>query len=197
MLRKIYFISSIATIYILTLGSIVALLYSSPILGLSAQAAPEPQPVSFKPIAKIPETISGKPVRIVIADRRIDLAIQDGGYDYKTRSWTLSDSNAQFAVASSPANDQKGATFIYGHGTNAVFGKIGSNPPPAGTRAQLFTNNGHTFEYELKSVQNLKPTDTWILKNTHKGSPKLIVQTCTGAFSEWRTMFIFSFKEVT
>lgn len=197
MLRKIYFISSIATIYILTLGSIGALLYSSHMLGISAQAVTEPEPISIRPTAKIPKALSGKPVRITIADRQIDLTVQDGGYDYATRSWILSETNAQFAVTSSPANDHEGATFIYGHGTDAVFGKIGSNPPPSGTLAQLFTDNGHVFSYELQTVQNLKPTDTWILKNTHQGLPRLIVQTCTGAFSEWRTMFTFTFKEVT
>lgn len=196
MLRKVYFISSIATIYILTVGSIGALFYSSQMLGPSSRAAAEPQPITHTVTSESPQTISGKPTRIVIADRSIDLPIDEGGYDYETRSWTLSDTNAQFAASSSLANDQKGTTFIYGHGTDAVFGKIGSSPPASGTLAQLFTDNGRVFSYRLQSVQNLKPSDTWILKDTRSGSPKLIVQTCTGTFSEWRTMFTFTFEEV-
>jgi hypothetical protein len=197
MLRKIYFASSITAIYIVTLGSIGALLYSSQLLGVAAWATPVAETTYQKPVVSKPQTISGKPNRIVIVDRNIDLAVNDGTYDRESRSWTLSDTNAQFAIASSLANDQMGTTFIYGHGTDAVFGKIGSNPPPIGTTAQLFTENGRVFSYQLADVQNLKPTDTWILRDTHTGNPRLIVQTCTGAFSEWRTMFIFSFKEVS
>jgi hypothetical protein len=71
-----------------------------------------------------------------------------------------------------------------------------SDPPPTGSVAKVYTDNGHEFTYELQKVANLKPADTWILSGTHGGAPRLVVQTCTGALSEWRTMFTFVFKEV-
>lgn len=177
------------------MGSLGAMLYSSQLHSGAVRAEDVVRPTLQKPVVEKP-VISGKPTRITVPTSDIDLPIDDGTYSPKTGAWTLSAMNAQYLVDSAPANDNEGMTFIYGHGTDAVFGKIGSNTPPAGTQATLFTENGREFTYSLREVKNLTPTDTWILKNSHIGEPRLIIQTCTGAFSEWRTMFIFSFKKV-
>jgi hypothetical protein len=149
-----------------------------------------------KPTALPPKVFSGKPVRIVIAAAGIDLPIDDGIYNSSDGSWTLSDTRAQFALLSRLANDHAGTTFVYGHGTDAVFGKIGNNPPAIGTIAELHTDNDHIFTYSLQTVKNYEPSDTSIFDDMSSGSPQLIVQTCTGAFSEWRTMFTFRFEKV-
>lgn len=94
------------------------------------------------------------------------------------------------------ANDHAGTTFIYGHGTDAVFGKIGTNHPAINTTARIYADNGHVFSYTLQEIRDFTPNDTSLFDDTSSGTPRLIVQTCTGIFSEWRTMFIFTFQKV-
>jgi hypothetical protein len=199
MLQKIRFFGSIGALYLLTIGTIGGILYSSHLFGTPAWATSQPTVVIPKaqPTPLPPKVISGKPVQITLPTAAIDLKIDDGLYNDVDGSWALSDTNAQFATMSAPSNDHAGTTFIYGHGTDAVFGKIGSNHPPAGSLAQIQTDNGHMFTYELQEVRNFEPSDTSIFSDMTSGSPRLIVQTCTGVFSEWRTMFIFTLKEVS
>lgn len=196
MLQKLRFISSILVLYVLTIGTIGFTLYSSHLFGTPVWAKP-PTIVHKAPVPLPPKVIAGKPIRITIASAGIDLPVDEGTYNSADGSWTLSDTHAQFATMTQPANDHAGTTFIYGHGTDAVFGKIGITPPPTGTVAQIYTDNGHVFFYTLQTVTDYSPADTSILENTSTGSPRLIIQTCTGAFSEWRTMFTFAFQKVT
>ena len=196
MLQKIRFTVSISLIYVITIGTIAGLLQSSHLFGTPVQADVPPHIVHHKPVVLPPKVISGKPNRIVISTAGIDLPIDDGTYDPATNTWTLSKTHAQFAVMTAPANDHAGTTFVYGHGTDAVFGKIGTNRPPAGTVAQLYTDSNHIFFYTLQVVRDYQPTDTSLLDDTADGPPRLIIQTCTGALSQWRTMFIFTFDKV-
>lgn len=199
MLQKINLYSSIASVYLLTIGVIAIVLYSSHTFGTPVWAISKPSPTyrkPAKPVIVVPDTISGEPIRLVIPARNIDLQIDEGRYDEASKTWTLSPTHAEFATSTMPANDQGGATFIYGHGTYPVLGKIGTSHPPAGSIAEIHTDNKHVFTYTLQSVHNLNPTDTSILRDVATGPPRLIVQTCTGAFSEWRTEFIFSFQKV-
>ncbi len=195
MLNKLRFASSLAVLYVLTIGTIGGILYSSHLVADRAYAKPQPVSTHHIPVPHTP-AISGKPVRIVIDTAAIDLPVDDGVYDSATQSWSLSDTHAQFAVMTKPANNKAGTTFIYGHGTDAVFGKIGSNPPPVGTATNIYTDNGHVFTYTLTNVKDYDPNDTSIFKDVASGPPQLIVQTCTGIFSEWRTMFTFTFDKV-
>lgn len=172
------------------------LLESSHLFGEPVWAVQKPQSVRHNKMVYAPKTIAGKPVRIVIADSGIDLSLDEGTYNESTGTWTLDDTHAQYATMTALANDHAGTTFIYGHGTDAVFGKIGSNPPLVGTVAQLYTDNNRIFSYKLQSVKNLQPTDTSIFDDTTDGPPQLVVQTCTGALSQWRTMFTYSFFRV-
>lgn len=196
MLRKIRFFSSIGALYLLTIGTIGGLLYSSHLLGTPAWAKQPPVTVKQTPLPLPPKVISGQPASIAIPDASIHLKIDKGYYNDNDGSWTLSDTNAQYAVISALANDHAGTTFIYGHGTDAVFGKIGSNKPPVGTKAIITTDNNHTFTYSLQQVRDFEPSDTSLFDDMATGSPRLIVQTCTGVFSEWRTMFIFKLEGV-
>lgn len=140
--------------------------------------------------------ITGKPVRIVLASSSIDLPVVDGIYNRSSKTWTLYSDKAMYATFSKQPNNKTGMTFIYGHGTDKVFGKIGRNHPSVGSIAEIYTDNNRVFTYSLTAVEDLKPADTWILKNRHNGPPHLIIQTCTGAYSQWRTMFEYSYKSV-
>lgn len=195
MLHKLSYIGSVIAIYMITIGTIGALLYSSQLRGNQSLTASNNQ-VHYRYMTQSVDTISGTPSRIIIPDRMIDLQIDDGSYSQKTKKWTVSPLHANFAITSVLPNNRSGTTFVYGHGNNQVFGKIGTNPPPIGSKAEIYTANGHVFQYELALIENLKPSDTWIIKNTSGGQARLIVQTCTGLFSEWRTMFVYQFKKV-
>lgn len=198
MLQKIRFFSSIGALYLLTIGTIGGILYSSHLFGTPAWAKQRPviATVSKPPAPLPPKVISGKPTQLTLPAQSIDLQIDDGFYNDTDGSWTLSDTHAQYATMSAPSNDHAGTTFIYGHGTDAVFGRIGSNHPPIGSLAQIRTTNGTVFTYELQEVRDFEPSDTSLFTDMASGPPRLIIQTCTGIFSEWRTMFIFRFKDV-
>lgn len=194
MLRKLRFIASISLIYIATIGTIAGILQSSRFLVhpvVAEQAMPRQQKIIKKPVV-----IRGKPVRIAIETTRINLPLIDGSYDASTDSWTLSKTEAQFATMSSPANDQQGTTFIYGHGTAPVFGEISEQHPAMGTLARITTDSGRVFTYSLIDIHDYTPNDTSVLEDLESGAPRLIVQTCSGAFSQWRTMFVFEYKSV-
>lgn len=193
--KKVTFIGNIALAYCLVVGFIGSLLYLSYVSEQAAWAA-KPQIIHTPPKAKPAKTISGYPARIILPSASIDLPVDIGGYDKASGTWTLSPNNAEFAMQTMIANNTAGMTFIYGHGTAAVFGKIGESPPPIGTIAKLYTSNGRIFTYILQDVHNFQSTDTSIFRKANEGAPRLVIQTCTGTFDEWRTMFTFSLKDV-
>lgn len=193
MLRTARLVASIIVSYGVAIGTIGYLILppASP-----PPATPSPTTaVRAQPTEPRQQAISGKPVRIVIPSHNIDLPVDDGIYAVDG-SWTLSDTRAQFALMSTQPNDQAGNTFIYGHGTEIVFGKLAKQPPTSDTQAHIYTSNGWEFTYIFRDSRDLTPTDTEILKDTASGSPRLTVQTCTGVWSEWRTMFTFVFSQV-
>jgi hypothetical protein len=194
MLRKLRFVASISLIYFLTLGTIAGILQSSHLFGASVQA--DMPALWHRHIVEGPTVISGKPIRIQIDGTNIDIGLIDGYYNSAGNSWTLSDTKAQFAVMSALANDQHGTTFVYGHGTDAVFGQIGEHHPALGTIAHIYTDSGRVFSYKLVNIHDYTPNDTSILNDLIDGSPQLVVQTCTGALSQWRTMFMFQYEGV-
>lgn len=196
MYRKFTYFGSVAIIYALTFGTLGIIFSASHLLGPYVDAKPMESAVIVKSPNTIQPQVSGKPTRIIIPSYGIDLVIDPGRYDVKTKQWTLSDNRAHHADITPIANNHAGATFIYGHGTNAVFGKIGTNPPALGTTVEVQTDNGRSFTYTLSQIQNLTPEDTDIFSKSKQGTPRLVVQTCTGAFSEWRTMFTFELKDV-
>ena len=196
MLRNIRFTGSIAILYLFTLGTIANLVQSSLLFGTNVQADTKIRIAEYKTVKIKPQTTSGKPVRISIDGTTINVPIEDGVYNKSNGGWTLSDTTASFATMTAPANNQQGTTFIYGHGTDAVFGQIVTHRPAEGTAAYVYTDNGYRFTYKLTSIQDLNPNDTWILDDTANSKPRLMVQTCTGAFSQWRTIYTFAYDEV-
>lgn len=137
--------------------------------------------------------ISGTPARIAFPSLGVDKALLAGTYDEKSRTWSLADYEAQYAVVTPEPNNQTGNTFIYGHNNMNVFGKLLDAQP--GTEAIITTTNGHTFRYRLETITDVQPNDLSFLAD-HK-SPILTVQTCSGLWSESRRMFVFAFVEAT
>lgn len=144
--------------------------------------------------AVLPPLVSGKPVRIVIPESAVDLPVDDGHYDPINNVWTLSGYHAQFALMSNLANNRGGITFIYGHNNNYVFGALRHVTPRVGAPAQVYTANGHIFEYSFTAAASVSPDDTSLLN--YEGPPILTVLTCTGSLNEWRTLYTFNFVKV-
>ena len=138
-------------------------------------------------IAK-PETISGKPVELIVPSLGIKLAVADGVYNPKTGAWTLSRDKAHFALLSLPPNNQEGNTVIYGHYRPEVFASLKKIQP--GGEAIVRTENGYNFFYKFDQSVTVPPTDTSVF--TYKGKPQLTLQTCTGVFMQDRQLFGFS-----
>lgn len=133
-------------------------------------------------------------MRIVIPAAAIDLPIVDGNYNEADGSWTLNDTVAQFATISTLANDTSGNTFVYGHGTDLVFARLAASQLPIGSQALIYTDNNRVFSYTFQSMRDLTPDDTAVFD--YVGPSILTVQTCTGMFSEWRTLYQFNFEKV-
>jgi hypothetical protein len=145
--------------------------------------------------------VAGRPVRIVIPssyvyqpNQYVDLPVDRGYYSSATNSWTLSGYHAQYDMSSSPANNHSGETFIYGHNNDYVFGAFRHHPPVKGAEARVYTANGHVLAYRFVRSWSLTPTDVSVLN--YQGPPVLLVQTCTGSFNEWRTMYLFNYEKV-
>lgn len=154
----------------------------------SAVAAPD----TSRPINIDKPLVEGTPSRIVFPDLNIDKTVIPGTFNETTRSWTLSNYDAQFATITSLPNNKTGNTFIYGHNNLRTFGKL--LDAQLGIEALVTTTNGHVFHYRLVSKSDVQPSDTTFLA-THK-SPILTVQTCSGLWSETRRMFVFELTEV-
>lgn len=199
MKQTVRFFSSVVTVYILTIGVIGYALYPAPIfsaLNPSAYASsPKQEKIAQQYLKPKHTLISGKPIRVTVPDYGIDLPIDEGHYNETDGSWTLSETHAQYAMMTTLANNTSGNTLIYGHGTDAVFGKLGAKTPGVGTIAEIYTDNNHVFTYTFTDVRNLTPNDVYVLSE-QSAKPTLTLQTCTGVFSEWRTLFRFEFKEM-
>jgi len=137
--------------------------------------------------------VSGTPVHITIPSVNIDLQVIPGYYYPATNSWTLSNDKAQYGVMTAKSNNKEGATFIYAHALDNVFGRLPKILP--GQQAIVTTDNGLKFTYSFQQSTVTKPTDTSLFN--YKGKPVLILQTCTGAWYQDRQLFVFNLTEIS
>ena len=148
----------------------------------SAQA-PAPQPI----------VIQGKPVRLSIPSIELDIAVVDGVYNAQQKTWTLSNSNAHYALISPQPNNSSGNTFIYGHNRKEVFAKLAK--VKAGDEALLYTDNGNVFRYVFRISVETNPYDDSLF--AYSGPPIVTLQTCSGLWYQNRQLFTFDFVSVT
>jgi LPXTG-site transpeptidase (sortase) family protein len=135
---------------------------------------------------------SGRPVRIIIQPLAIDLPVDRGVHDPSDGSWTLSDTRAQFALPSHPANNQGGMTLIYGHNNRHVFAPL--YRLRVGDQARVYTHNNQVFHYRYQGYEMVTPTNVSIF--TYKGKPRLTLQTCSGNWDGLRRLHHFSLVKV-
>lgn len=136
--------------------------------------------------------VSGKPNFIQLPSRGISLEVAEGSFNRWSQSWTLSDDKAHWATNTMIANNQEGLTFIYGHNTERVFGALNNIQP--GDTAIVRTDTGSTFTYKFRDSKEVAPTDVSLFN--YKGAPVLVLQTCSGAWSEKRHLLTFDLVEV-
>jgi LPXTG-site transpeptidase (sortase) family protein len=132
-------------------------------------------------------TIQGAPTQLNIPSLSMTLPIQNGVYNPRTKQWTLSLNEAQYATVTPMPNNKAGNTFIYGHYRTEVFERL--HDIQAGAQAIVSTGNGHTFTYQLTSAHITNPSDTSLFK--YQGPPILTIQTCSGLFFQNRQLFTF------
>lgn len=151
-----------------------------------------PAIIPIKPPQKI-NIISGRPVRIVIPAINLDRQLVDGVYNSDDGSWTLTPTGIHYAVASAPANDYGGSTFIYAHNNKNAFGPL--KTIEMGDIAEIYTDNHLKFTYKYYQESKIDPSDTTPL--TYQDSPpRLTLQTCTGNWHELRDMHYFELTSV-
>ncbi len=141
---------------------------------------------------EIDPPIIGKANRIVVPSVSIDIGVQPGAYDVASSSWHVDDSSAFHAGTTVPVNDSNGTTLIYGHAKWGIFGALPD--VQTGAEASVYTIEGTRFVYSLELVKQVEPSDVSML--TAEGSPKLILQTCSGLFDQHRTLAVFALKGV-
>lgn len=134
----------------------------------------------------------GTPTRLTIASIGVRLPVQKGTYDSRTESWTLSDTSVLYATNTVPVNDSNGTTLLYGHGTSAIFANLGSLKK--GDEARVRADDGNTYIYAYSSRRDVEPDDTTVF--TVDGSPKLVLQTCSGPWDSKRSLYTFDLKAV-
>jgi LPXTG-site transpeptidase (sortase) family protein len=177
------------------LFGVVPVLYNSDdaaIAASSTSSQPVPAATEVAKQAPEPSVTSGHPVRVVAPTVNVDMPVVDGFYNAASGDWTLNDDKAQFASMTTEPNTKAGQTFIYGHATQRVFGKLLNMH--TNDQVYVYTSNGYKFVYTLKQTEVVTPQNTNILSYT--GAPRLLLQTCVGTFSESRKFFILEFTQV-
>lgn len=154
-------------------------------------AAVTAETAAFTPQTEVP-TVQGKPVSINIPSLNLTVAITDGIYYEKSRTWSLSNTQAHYALMTPPVNNKNGNTFIYGHNRKGVFNTL--SKMQLGDRAIVTTDNGHKFVYQLKQTLETDPYDDSLFR--YQGPPILTLQTCSGRWYQNRQLFTFDLVEV-
>jgi sortase (surface protein transpeptidase) len=80
-------------------------------------------------------------------------------------------------------------TYLYGRCRPSVFGQLKNIQ--SGAEANVKTNNGYMFSYKLREKHDVKPEDTKLF--SYGGNPILVLQTCSGIWSQNRQQFTFDF----
>jgi LPXTG-site transpeptidase (sortase) family protein len=188
MIQKIPLSLRVVSLYVLVAIPLLGYgaIFVKPIV---AQAILQPRGRYVKP----KKIISGKPVKLIIERLNIRLNVVEGTYNQATNSWTLTDSNVQFADLTALPNNETGNTFLYGHNTEAVLAPTQNFK--LGDQLKLKTANGHTFSYKYIGDQLTVPSDVSSLSHASK-KPVVTLVTCAGFWSEQRRVMKFEYVEV-
>ena len=136
--------------------------------------------------------IIGTANRVAVPSVGIDQPVQSGSYSASSESWTIDTNGAFHADVTVPVNNTNGTSLIYGHAGWGIFGKLPE--VKTGAEAIVYTAEGLRFLYEFESSRQVDPSDVSAL--TSSGPPRLLLQTCSGAFDAYRTLVTFKLKGI-
>lgn len=139
------------------------------------------------------QTAPNTPRQLVIPRLGMKLSIVPGQYDPASKTWTLTDTEVQFAGMTALPNERSGNTLLYGHNTDKVLAP--TDRLVEGDIAQVITQDGRTFTYTFSSGRLVDPSDTSVLKETDS-QPQLTLLTCDGLWDEKRRLMQFDFASV-
>ena len=176
--QRVWFYSIITCANVLIIGMFFLVSTPAPVLAIYHPPAHHVKPKVI---------IQGAPTRVVVPSVGIDLSIQTGLYNPVDSSWTLGMDSAFYANMSVPANNNNGTTLIYAHGQQGLFGSLPDIQP--GATADVYTSSGAVFSYTYESFQQVDPSNTDVF--AVDTLPTLILQTCSGDWSQYRSLYSF------
>ena len=140
-------------------------------------------------ISSIVQVVTGTPTSLYIPRLDLTTTILDGTYNVSDRTWTLSKSNAHFALETNSlsTSESGGLSLIYGHNTKYVF--EATKKLQKGDILEVSTKEGQVFSYRFYSDEIVLPTDTSLFE--YKGKPRLVIMSCTGEWNEKRRIMNF------
>lgn len=165
---------------------------SVPTNATASAVAPKPESVGT-PASGQPAQGHGLPVSISVPDANINIGVAPGYYNPQTKKWTLGSNSAFFAMASAKPNDKSGNTYIYGHYRASVFSRL--SKVHEGSFVTLKTDSGTTYTYKYNHRLVVDPNDSTVL--SFDGAPRLTLQTCSGAFFQNRSLYVFDLVGVS
>lgn len=137
--------------------------------------------------------IQGQPTHLSVPSIGIDLPVKQGTYAADTASWTIDHSAAFHADISMPVNESNGTTLLYAHAQSGLFDVLPRIT--AGAQAIVTSDTGHTFTYTYVAMTETTPSDTSVFRSD--GPPLLVLQTCSGEWSQYRDLYAFHLTKVS
>lgn len=179
------------TVFVVCLCILVPAAAASSVKPAAIQVRPSVSNSTARVEKQEPTPISGEPTRVRVPSAGIDVTVKTGSYDESTQTWEIDDQSAFYAETTVPVNDTNGTTLIYGHAIPIIFGALTNVNEGV---AAIVTTSEHEFIYEFESKRQVEPSYTDMLQES--GAPTLLLQTCSGAWDEYRTLVSFRLKEV-
>ena len=192
MLKRTQKLQYYVGVSILQMGTLLFILIVSGFYQPFYKPPETPATIIRDPVPEDIHIVSGTPQRLRIPSLDMDRDLLDGVYNPSDASWTLSSRGVHYALASAPANDYGGSTFIYGHNNRHVFGPL--TKLSDGDVAEIVTTNDLIFSYRFTKRDTVKPEDTSIL--TYQDSPRLTLQTCSGNWHQNRELYYFELVSI-
>lgn len=169
------------------------------VIGMFIVLSTQPPALATTYAPKIEQTVPavipaivGEPRYLAMDGLQLGWPIVRGAFDPNTSTWTDSGGQVIFAEGSVPPNDSNGTTLLYGHARSSVFSNLTALQP--GDIATIKTVNEYVFTYRYVSMEEVTPTDVSVF--TEEGSPRLVLQTCSGPLDRYRALYYFQLSEV-
>ncbi len=157
---------------------------------VSVTGAPIGAPVStteFRPAPRV-----AVPSRLVVDSLKIDMPVQRASFDTTSEQWTDNGLDASYAEESVPLNNSNGNTLIFAHAQWGAFAALPSIE--LGALASVYGEKGERYEYVAREIRQVLPSDVGVFSSL--GSPRLVLQTCSGPWDSHRTLVYFDFVRI-